>query len=94
LKKGKKELVEARLKDYSKGICNDGLAWLYANCENLGIDKSVFEVVYESFIDLLIKKPVSKEGALAKIDPALVKIKAMTFPEDIEEGNENFKALV
>lgn len=42
----------------------------------------------------MIKKPVSKEGPLAKIDPALLKIKPMTFPEDIEEGKENFKALV
>jgi hypothetical protein len=51
-------------------------------------------MIYESFIDLLIKKPVNKEGPLSKIDPALVKIKPMTFPEEIEEGKENFKAIV
>lgn len=39
LKKGKKELVEARLKDYSQGIANETLAWLHENCEILGIDK-------------------------------------------------------
>ena len=39
LKKGKKELVEARLKDYSQGIANEGLAWLYENCEILGVER-------------------------------------------------------
>lgn len=42
----------------------------------------------------MIKKPVSKEGPLAKIDPALIKIKPMAFPDEIEEGKENFKALI
>lgn len=42
----------------------------------------------------MIKKPINKDGPLAKLDPALIKIKPVTFPEEIEEGKENFKALV
>lgn len=67
---------------------------MHANCETLGIERIVFEVVYESLIDLLLKKPVSKDGPLAKIDPAIIKIKPTTFPDEIEEGQENFKAVV
>ena len=70
------------------------LSWMHSNCELLGIEKLAFELVYESFIDLALKKPVSKEGPLNKIDPAIIKIKPTTFPEEIEEGKENFKAVV
>ena len=82
------------MKSYEQGIANETLSWMHANCETLGIERMVFELVYESFIDLLLKKPVSKEGALSKLDPAIIKIKQTTFPEEVAPGQENFKAVV
>jgi len=41
-----------------------------------------------------MKKPINKDGPLAKLDPALIKIKPFAFPDEFEEGKENFKALV
>lgn len=38
LKKGKKEIAEARLKAYEQGIANETLSWMHANCETLGIE--------------------------------------------------------
>lgn len=67
---------------------------MHANCELLGIERVVFELVYESLIDIILKKPVSKDGILGKLDPAIIKIKPTSYPEEIEEGKENFKAVV
>jgi hypothetical protein len=94
LKKAQKDMVINRLLNYEEGICNKTLAWLHQNCDILGIDQQVFEMVYESFIEVMLKRPIVKEGTLAKLEPSIQKIRQSVFPEDFNWEDHKFKALV
>jgi len=96
LSKQKKNLLIEKLLNYDS-LFNDSLNWMWVNREEIGIEEEVFTLFISSFMELVLKRPIVKEGNLAKLSNFVEKIKLITPPEESKEEeskNQGFKALV
>lgn len=76
------------------GYLNDVYRFLGQTCLETGLEEQAFELVYQSLLDIITGRPVTKDGPLAKLDNVNNKIKLENWPEGYSEEEPNIRAIV
>lgn len=92
-KEEKKKPFRDCLADFENGTLNSTLRDLHLHADDYNLDRDVIRSVNQALVDIITKSTVSKEGNLAKLDPAIEKIKLTSTPDDYDPDNQNFKAI-
>ena len=82
------------VKDRDNGMLNRYFRYVNSVCEEVGINRGVFEMVHDVLADVITRKPKGKEGAVTKQDQFLERIKIVTIPEEFRDTEPKLNAVV
>lgn len=90
----KKQDLTKHLTDTEQGMLNQQIRDLIKDCEKIGLNKEVIELVHNGLVDIITTKPpTAKDSPMAKQESAIEKIKLTPPPEDYDPENTNVKAI-
>ena len=82
------------MKDRENGMLNRYFRFVNTICEEVGINRSVFDMIHDVLSDVITRKPKGKEGAATKQDQFLERIKIVTIPEESRDVEPKLGAVV